>query len=669
MTVERYAISFVGQDVARGHFELRHDEENRPFHLKFRGAERQLAVNRYEKGRWGEEIKLDGQEVFDTHAPVTVEIDDRTCFLRVGRAPRREVAHLRASDLSADVHAVNVHWRRLPQTHACRRDRSVEWVNFGGQRFEMSPLWRRAGLKEDQIATLIEDIGEIYEGFLGTRVLPSSTVIVDDFPGHLPALFAARMRPDLSVYCVCKGKVAAALEETATRNGLTNLKAIPMEEMAETLKAHAGSDVLLQGAEIMTTRDALRRTLDTMDGQLHLFAQERKVVPANRIFGTGSAANVHVSLTDGQRWRLDHHAIGATQPRRNGVDVVVAAYNATDHLVECVDSLLCAGRDDVRVIVVDDGSTDETASLTTQHYGNDPRVSLVSKPNGGCASARNYGRISSDATHIAFVDADDFVTAGFFADLYDLACYTGGEMVQGGFDYHDATRANPFYPSIEAEAFAGHATMDFGGRRAISLEGREVMRSQPTIWRRVYRRDFLDARKIAFPENVRAYDDYIFHLLSLNDAGQIWMLPDHLYHYRQHPAQDIRSGDERHLYVPFMFAQILKRSVDEGWPDFVPVAESIMDTINWSVDLLRPDLIEPFLRASARICVHVRMTYGARILSDALIGRIRHPDFKYHFEAALTQAKRNPEGPHWAMVAGPLQHPDLVRMQAAGRIL
>ena len=98
-----------------------------------------------------------------------------------------------------------------------------------------------------------------------------------------------------------------------------------------------------------------------------------------------------------------------------------------------------------------------------------------------------------------------------------------------------------------------------------------LIQGQPSIWRRVYRRDFLDNRNIWFPEHIRAFDDQIFQLLTLQHVPDVPMLDGVHYLYRQHPAQDIKQGDERHFYSLEMFRLVFKRGISEGWNDFPPV--------------------------------------------------------------------------------------------------
>ena len=86
------------------------------------------------------------------------------------------------------------------------------------------------------------------------------------------------------------------------------------------------------------------------------------------------------------------------------VSVVIPVYNASRWIAETLDSVLAQDFTDLEVIVVDDGSTDDTAAVVT---GFGDRVSCIRKPNGGQPSARNVGIRAARGEYIAFVDADD----------------------------------------------------------------------------------------------------------------------------------------------------------------------------------------------------------------------------------------------------------------------
>ncbi|NQZ47667.1 MAG: glycosyltransferase family 2 protein [Erythrobacter sp.] len=87
--------------------------------------------------------------------------------------------------------------------------------------------------------------------------------------------------------------------------------------------------------------------------------------------------------------------------------VVVAAYNAQDTIRSSVESALAQSDDDLELIIIDDGSTDQTLKIAIQLSCEDSRVHVVSQPNSGPASARNHGARIAKGKFVAFLDADD----------------------------------------------------------------------------------------------------------------------------------------------------------------------------------------------------------------------------------------------------------------------
>jgi len=89
------------------------------------------------------------------------------------------------------------------------------------------------------------------------------------------------------------------------------------------------------------------------------------------------------------------------------VSVVIPSYNRVHCLHRSVDSVLAQTTGDVEVIVVDDGSKDDTAAMVASRYDSDPRVRLLRQPNGGVASARNTGFRAARGEFVALLDSDD----------------------------------------------------------------------------------------------------------------------------------------------------------------------------------------------------------------------------------------------------------------------
>jgi len=110
------------------------------------------------------------------------------------------------------------------------------------------------------------------------------------------------------------------------------------------------------------------------------------------------------------------------------VSVVVPAFNAAETIHETLVSISKQTYSHLEIIVVDDGSTDETAGIVQQHHSEDSRIRLVQKANGGVASARNEGIRASRGRFVAFIDADDLWYPTKIAKQVELLSAGGASM-------------------------------------------------------------------------------------------------------------------------------------------------------------------------------------------------------------------------------------------------
>lgn len=118
------------------------------------------------------------------------------------------------------------------------------------------------------------------------------------------------------------------------------------------------------------------------------------------------------------------------------VTVVVPIFNTASLLPRCVDSLLAQTYGELEILLVDDGSTDESGALCDAYAGRDARVRVIHKQNGGLSDARNTGMDAMTGEWLAFVDSDDYVLPGYIAYLYELATEFDCPLSVCGFDVH-----------------------------------------------------------------------------------------------------------------------------------------------------------------------------------------------------------------------------------------
>mgnify|MGYP003468868641 CR=1 FL=1 len=118
------------------------------------------------------------------------------------------------------------------------------------------------------------------------------------------------------------------------------------------------------------------------------------------------------------------------QPR---VSVIIPVYNGEKYLKEAIDSALNQTYDNIEIIVVNDGSTDDSLSICEYYKQRYPLTIVVNKENGGLSDARNVGTAVAHGDYIFYLDSDDWLAPNALTSLYDMAIKYDSDVVQGGF--------------------------------------------------------------------------------------------------------------------------------------------------------------------------------------------------------------------------------------------
>jgi glycosyltransferase involved in cell wall biosynthesis len=260
------------------------------------------------------------------------------------------------------------------------------------------------------------------------------------------------------------------------------------------------------------------------------------------------------SSADVSCWRIKNapQVITVEGQSACAVSVVVPVYNVERCLPQCIESLIHQTLDDMQIILVNDGSKDRSLEIIKDYARRHPRILCIDKPNGGCASARNAGMRAARGEYVGFVDSDDWVDASMFKKLHDKAVQCNADIVQCGLvKYYE--RENRYDP-VNEDRLA--SLVERAGNRMDRV--RDLLCLQPTMWRRIYRRSMLQENNIAFPQDVRMFDDLPFQFMALACCRTIAIVNEPLYYYRlQRAGQDVGVTDQR-LFVTFRLFEILK---------------------------------------------------------------------------------------------------------------
>lgn len=194
------------------------------------------------------------------------------------------------------------------------------------------------------------------------------------------------------------------------------------------------------------------------------------------------------------------------------VSVVVPVYNTQRYLNRCLDALVMQTIDPsmIEIIAVNDGSTDGSLDILKEYEKKYPdRVRVFSKPNGGQATARNFGIEVAKGDYIGFADSDDYVDTSMFEKMYLTAERTGADLVE--CDYHSMLELD------EKDADGLPLYKEIGTRGKISAHDnpRELfLDPQVSPWNKLYKKELLTGRDIRFPVGM-IYEDTAFYIKTI----------------------------------------------------------------------------------------------------------------------------------------------------------
>lgn len=198
------------------------------------------------------------------------------------------------------------------------------------------------------------------------------------------------------------------------------------------------------------------------------------------------------------------------------ISVIIPAYNAEKYIVQCIENLLYQTYKNLEIIIVDDGSTDNTAQIVQQY----PDVKYIYQPNSGVSVSRNTGIKAATGEYIHFMDADDLINSEFYEKMIREAIETNSDMASCGFVFER-------YPGLTQKI--EHKLL------VVNTEDKILMTDVCNFgacWKYIFKLSFLIENKLHFKEGIVAGEDRIFSLQAVFFAKKIVLVPDAVYIYK-----------------------------------------------------------------------------------------------------------------------------------------
>ena len=230
-------------------------------------------------------------------------------------------------------------------------------------------------------------------------------------------------------------------------------------------------------------------------------------------------------------------------------------YNVSRYLKHCIDSLLKQTYENIEILLIDDGSTDDSGKICDEFAETDSRIRVIHQRNQGVSVARNEGLRQANGSWIMFVDSDDWVEPEICETLLDRALKSNcdicgcdllkeveGERPQIQAVYkHDVLIQKPEMESLVATLL--HKNIEGTHYNRSVMNGHSCIQALLGPYCKLYRKDIVDG--IEFPQHIQYAEDTLFVLRVLIGASSVAWMNRALYHYRFWPMSLVNKYDER----------------------------------------------------------------------------------------------------------------------------
>ena len=215
----------------------------------------------------------------------------------------------------------------------------------------------------------------------------------------------------------------------------------------------------------------------------------------------------------------------------NLISVIIPCYNVEKYLERCINSIIAQIYKNLQIILINDGSTDNSLEICKKFAGQDQRIEVIDKENGGLSDARNAGIERARGEYICFIDSDDFVHERYIVNMYAHIKRDNPDMCICGFNF--VAEDDILFPEMILDTLESFP--DFAGLREGVYSPATVMKTisaTPLVvaWNKLYRRELFE--NIRFPVGRLHEDEFVIHHL-VDACNLISVTPDRLYFYVQ----------------------------------------------------------------------------------------------------------------------------------------
>ena len=202
------------------------------------------------------------------------------------------------------------------------------------------------------------------------------------------------------------------------------------------------------------------------------------------------------------------------------ISVIVPIYNAEKYLHRCINRILAQDYTDFELLLIDDGSIDNSATICDEFAKYDNRIRVFHKENGGVSSARNWGLDKAIGEYIMFVDSDDYMMSGMLEVMLSTLDSKKADLVVCGTT---ETGGGYWRPIADVDYSINQLKENF-----VSLLHTELL-SPP--WNKIYKKEIIGSNR--FSEDISFGEDLLFNIQNLEKCENISLIKESPFYHEK----------------------------------------------------------------------------------------------------------------------------------------
>lgn len=213
----------------------------------------------------------------------------------------------------------------------------------------------------------------------------------------------------------------------------------------------------------------------------------------------------------------------------NTVSIIVPIYNVEDYLERCIGSIIGQTYEHLQIILVDDGSTDNSSVICDNYKEKDSRIIVIHKPNGGLVSARKAGLKIAVGEYVGYVDGDDWIEPDYYEQMLNYMIKNDVDMVETEHYIDAVTESKRIKSKLPSGKYDAESLIPV----MLCDDNFNECKMQPYLWSKLFKKSLLEKHQMRVDENIKCGEDIAVVYAYILEAGSIYIADYAGYHYMQ----------------------------------------------------------------------------------------------------------------------------------------